>query len=211
MHPNQVFRKAEPEQNIAFAREIGFGMLSMSTQSAPLISHIPFLLSENGALVEFHLVRSNPIARALREKPTEMRLAVQGPHSYISPDWYGVDDQVPTWNYVAVHLTGVAQLVPDQDLNRLLDRQSNEYETRLHPKPVWTTEKMSPGVMERMMRQIVPCRLDVKEIDGTWKFSQNKTDEARLSAAEHVSRSGMGSEIQTLTTMMRSGSPGNQD
>ena len=35
-----------------------------------------------------------------------VRLIVEGPEGYISPDWYGVADQVPTWNYVAVHLVG---------------------------------------------------------------------------------------------------------
>src|SRR6056297_4116552 len=92
MHPNPAFRQADTARNIAFAREQGFGLLAVATGEAPLISHIPFLLSEDGTRAEFHLVRSNPIARLLSAL-LPARLAVQGPHSYVSPDWYG--DVVP--------------------------------------------------------------------------------------------------------------------
>ncbi|WP_371229157.1 FMN-binding negative transcriptional regulator [Roseovarius sp. 2305UL8-3] len=203
MHPNQIFRKTPEARNIAFAREIGFGMLAISTPGAPLISHIPFLLSEDGRLAEFHLVRSNPIARAMKDGAVAARIAVQGPHSYISPDWYGIDDQVPTWNYVAVHLTGDITLAPEEGLLNLLDRQSEGLEARLAPKQPWVTDKVSDGVMERMMRQIVPCRMEVTQIDGTWKFSQNKIDSARHLAADHVDGYGMGSEVRLLAAMMR--------
>lgn len=107
MHPNPIFRQTPEARNVAFARAQGFGVLAVVAEGAPLMSHIPFLLSEDGAVAEFHLVRSNPIARALAA-PLHARLAVVGPHSYVSPDWYGVEDQVPTWNYVAVHLVGMS-------------------------------------------------------------------------------------------------------
>ena len=67
MHPNASFRKETDAQNIDFAREQGFGVLAVTTSDAPLVSHIPFLLSKDGALAEFHLVRSNPIARAFED------------------------------------------------------------------------------------------------------------------------------------------------
>ena len=34
-----------------------------------------------------------------------------GPHAYISPSWYESADVVPTWNYVAVHVSGVLRLI----------------------------------------------------------------------------------------------------
>jgi transcriptional regulator len=70
-----------------------------------MISHVPFVLNANGTEAELHLVRSNPIARAVTG-PTQAVLAVTGPDGYVSPDWYDTPDQVPTWNYVAVHLRG---------------------------------------------------------------------------------------------------------
>ena len=127
MHPNPAFRQTPEDHSLAFAREAGFGLLCVGTDTAPLISHVPFLLAEDGSRAEFHLVRSNPIARLL-SAPVPARLAVSGPHSYISPDWYGLADQVPTWNYVAVHLLGRIEGLPQETLHDLLDRQSAMFE-----------------------------------------------------------------------------------
>ena len=132
---------------------------------------------------------------------------MQGAHSYVSPDWYDVDDQVPTWNYVAVHLTGEVERRPSEEMRDLLDRQSAAYEKRLKPKEPWTTAKMTPEVLDRMMRQIVPCRMQVAKIEGTWKLSQNKPDAVRLNAARHMEGYGFGSEVRILSALMRGVAP----
>ena len=204
MHPNPVFHTQEAQANLDFARTRAFGVLAVASgEAAPMVSHVPFLLDDDGALVHLHLVRSNPIARALRNGALDARIAVSGPDSYVSPDWYGVDDQVPTWNYIAVHLTGVIELRPQAELHALLNRQSAHFETQLAPKAPWTTAKMSDGVMESMMRQIVPCAMRVSGVDGTWKMNQNKPDDVRLRAAEQIDDAGMGAEVATLARMMR--------
>ncbi len=182
MHPNPAFRQTPRDRNIAFARDQGFGLLAVSTDQAPLISHIPFQLSEDGTQATFHLVRSNPICRLVGDG-LPARLAVSGPHGYISPDWYEIDDQVPTWNYVAVHLIGQIHTMPADALHPMLDELSERFEATLDPKPRWRTTKMPKDKMDRMMRQILPFRLEVAEIDGTWKLGQNKPDAARLAAA----------------------------
>ena len=206
MHPNPTFRQETAAQNIRFARDQGFGMLAVTAPGAPLVSHIPFLLSKDGGTAEFHLVRSNPIVRALKA-PLAARLAAQGAHSYVSPDWYDIADQVPTWNYLAVHLIGEIELRPSEEMRDLLDRQSAFYERRLLPKPPWTTGKMTPDVLQRMMRQIVPCRMSVEKIEGTWKLSQNKPDAVRLRAAENMEGYGSGSEVLILSALMRGVAP----
>ncbi|MBE1281943.1 MAG: FMN-binding negative transcriptional regulator [Rhodobacteraceae bacterium] len=200
MHPNPVFHDADQAANLEFARDRAFGVLAVCEDGAPLISHVPFLLSEDGQSVDLHLVRSNPIARLAR-LPIKVRLAVSGPDAYISPDWYGIEDQVPTWNYVAVHLVGTLQLLPDSDFRRLLERQSAFYETRLLPKPPWTLDKMSDEALTRMMRMIVPARISVERVEGTWKLSQNKSEAARTGAAGQVP-GGIGHELEALTKLM---------
>ena len=205
MHPNPVYHDADTAQNLAFARERGFGVLAAQGDAAPMISHVPFLLSADGALAELHLVRSNPIVRALKV-PLQVTLAVSGGDSYVSPDWYGVPAQVPTWNYVAVHLTGVLELRPTKELHDLLDRQSAVYENRLLPKQPWKTAKLTPEVMEKMMRMIVPCRMQINSVDGTWKLGQNKPDAVRDAAADHIAGYGFGSEIDVLAALMRGAS-----
>ncbi|MCY4208584.1 MAG: FMN-binding negative transcriptional regulator [Roseovarius sp.] len=202
MHPNHSFRQTSRSENIAFARDRGFGILAAASKRDPLASHIPFLLSEDGEVVEFHLVRSNPIAR-MPDVPIHARLVVHGPHSYVSPDWYGIENQVPTWNYVAVHLTGEVEPLSADKLRDILERQSAYHESGLAPKPPWTVEKMDPDVLNKLMRQIVPYQMKVSDIQGTWKLNQNKPVSARMQAADEVRKYGQGQEMELLSSFMR--------
>lgn len=202
MHPNPIFRKSDTEKNIAFAQQNSFGTLSINDATGPLIAHIPFLLSNDGTRLEAHLVRSNPIARALTTEQSAV-ICINGPHGYISPDWYGVADQVPTWNYVAVHLRGRLRLLPDDDLRGVLDRLSTSMEQHLLPKPIWSADKMNADALNRMMRQIIPIEMDVEKIDGTWKLGQNKPTDARLGAAEALKNTGFGVNYPELADLMK--------
>lgn len=200
MHPNKVFHTKSEAENIAFATARGFGILSVNGPDVPLMAHVPFIIEGSG--IWLHLLRSNPIARALTE-PRPAVLAVSGPDGYVSPDWYRVDDQVPTWNYVAVHLRGMLERRPDGELRSVLDRLSARFEAELTPKPPWSAEKMTPEVLQRMMRAILPCRLRIESVDGTWKLNQNKPDEVRLRAADELERAQMGADTKTLAGLMR--------
>lgn len=203
MHPNPAFRGTDIAENIDFARARGFGVLALSTDGAPLLSHVPFLLNEDGSAAELHLVRSNPMVRALRE-PQPVRLAISGADSYVSPDWYALDDQVPTWNYVAVHLVGTLAPMPHSELPDLLERLSAHFEAQLLPKPPWTRGKMDNEAFTRMLRMILPYRLTIHDIQGTWKLSQNKPTETRHTAAHHIAAQSTGSETRDLAALMLS-------
>lgn len=202
MHPNHAFRKPDEARNIAFVRARAFGVLAINAEDGPLMSHVPLVLSEDGGTAELHLVRSNPILRLLDE-PRPAIVAVSGGDAYVSPDWYAVDDQVPTWNYVAVHLRGTLSKLPQDALHGVLTRLSAHQETKLLPKTPWTSDKMDQDVYTKMQRQIVPVQLDVAHIDGTWKLSQNKPDDVRLRAADGVEEAGIGLETTPLAAMMR--------
>ncbi|WP_095588148.1 FMN-binding negative transcriptional regulator [Actibacterium ureilyticum] len=200
MHPNPAFRGTPRDANLEFARKRGFGTLCANAADGPILAHVPFLLSEDGAALELHLVRSNPLLKLL---PGPVVMAVSGPDGYVSPDWYGVEDQVPTWNYVAVHLRGTLETRPAGELRDLLDRQSVLFEDRLAPKPPWTTAKMTPEILDRMMRTIIPCRMLVTAVDGTWKLNQNKDDAVRLAAADQIDESDLSIGATALADLMR--------
>lgn len=189
MHPNPAFRQEPRDRHLAFARDRGFGILSVNGPDGPLAAHIPFLLNGDASFADLHLARSNPIARATLPAPA--LLAVSGPDAYISPDWYGphneVPDQVPTWNYVAVHLRGVLEPLPDDALRPHVDALSAAHEDRIEGKRPWTSAKMTPGALPRMLRMILPFRFHVTSVEGTWKLNQNKTPEIRARAAEALS------------------------
>ena len=137
MHPNPAFHTDDDLRNIAFARSRAFGTLATNGVEGPLTAHVPFLLSEDGATLELHLVRSNPIVSAAKTTLPAV-VTVLGPDSYISPDWYDTPDQVPTWNYIAIRLRGSLSLQPQETLHDLLDRQSAHFEEQLTTKAPWT-------------------------------------------------------------------------
>lgn len=204
MHPNPAFRQSPRDLNLAFARSRGFGVLSINGPDGPLAAHVPFLLNDDASFAELHLARSNPIARAALPAPA--LVAVSGPDAYISPDWYGpheqVPDQVPTWNYVAVHLRGTLEPLPEDALRPHVDGLSAEHESRIADKRPWTSAKMSEGAMPRMMRMILPFRFRVTSIEGTWKLNQNKSPEIRARAAEALSHGN--AAAQEIASLIRS-------
>jgi predicted FMN-binding regulatory protein PaiB len=94
-----------------------------------------------------------------------------GPHAYISPRWYEAEHVVPTWNYVAVHVTGILQRIDDAaSLAQIVSRMTDSYERSL-PDP-WSFDPATTFV-ERMVSQIVGFRIEIERIEGKWKMSQN--------------------------------------
>ena len=204
MHPTPAYRRAETAPNLAFARDRGFGVLSINAPDGPLISHVPFVIADGDAHCDLHLVHSNPISRALMAAVTPLAavLAVSGPDAYVSPDWYGLDDQVPTWNYIAVHLRGRLELLAQDALRPHLDALSSEFERCLAPKPQWLTDKVTEDALNRMLRQIRPVRLHIADVQGTWKLGQNKSEAARQAAARHMARSNLAAGATDIASLM---------
>jgi transcriptional regulator len=203
MHPNPAFRQEPRDRNLAFARNRGFGILSVNGPEGPLAAHVPFLLNGDGSIAELHLARSNAIVRA--GLPAPALITVAGPDAYVSPDFYGphteVPDQVPTWNYVAVHLRGVLEPLEEDALRPHVDALSAEHEGRIVGKTPWTSTKMTEGTMPRMMRMILPFRFRVTAVDGTWKLNQNKAPDARARAAAALARGNPAA--QEIAALMR--------
>nr|WP_306267450.1 FMN-binding negative transcriptional regulator [Pararhizobium sp. IMCC3301] len=201
IHPNQAFRKTPQDLLVAFARQRSFGSLALSYENGPLISHIPFQLSQDGTYLEAHPVRSNPMLQLLDEAADAV-IATTGPDGYISPDWYGVDNQVPIWNHVAVHICGKLRKLDESELRGILERLSASMEARLAPKPPWTIDKMDAEIFQRMQRQIVSIAMTVDSIQGTFKLSQNKPDAIRSAAADGVRNGTKGTETAALADLM---------
>ena len=201
MHPNPIYRRTTDARAFDLVRDRAFGQITLMGPDGLLASHIPVLLAPDETTLDMHLVRSNPILRLL-DTPQDALLVVMGPDGYVSPDWYGANDQVPTWNYAAVQIRGTLEALDHATMHDMLDRQSAHFEDQL-PKTPWTTAKMTPDVLEKMMRQIVPCRMTITDVQSTFKLNQNKPDDVRLRAADAMESSGIGMETATLAALMR--------
>lgn len=135
LHSNPAFRKTPTEQGLDFARARGFGVLSANAADGPVMAQVPFLLAANSTHADLHLGRSNAIiVQGLAAKAV---MAVSRPDADIVLDWYGVADQVPTSNKVAVHLRGELTPLPFEELELHLNALSDEFEARLAPKAIW--------------------------------------------------------------------------
>ncbi len=180
MHPNPQFRWEERDALRAFATEIGFGQLFAATPDGPRVAHVPFVFTGEDRIA-FHVARGNGIARHL--DGLEALFVVTGPDAYISPDWYEIDDQVPTWNYLALELQGRVAKLDDAGLTAQADALSALHEARLAPKAPWTRAKMTPGLFEKMRVAITGYEMHITAWRGTAKLGQNKSPEARARVA----------------------------
>jgi transcriptional regulator len=176
MHPNRKFQLADREEMAAIARDVGFGALVVQTPEGLRAVHVPFLLEEDR--FRFHVSRGNAVHGALSQG-CEALLLVEGPHAYISPDWYGLEDRVPTWNYVALEITGPVVPLDSTALAALVDGLSDAHEARLLPKPPWSKDKMSAGRYEGLLKAIAGFELRAMGWRGTAKVDQDKPAEVR--------------------------------
>jgi len=201
MHPNPVFRREPEARALEVARDRGFGILSVAGPDMVLAAQVPFVM--DGGKIACHLVRSNPVARHLKNGPAKALMAIWGPDAYISPDWYGEADKVPTWNYVAVHLRGELSLLPEERLKPHLEALSAEFENRL-PKAPWKLDKLSEETLNSLLRQIVPAEMTIESVDSTFKLNQNRGASARNKAAAVLAAGGTpGMETEALSALMQ--------
>jgi transcriptional regulator len=186
MYTPPVFR-TDDATALAFAQARGFGTLIAVDGGRPVASHLPFLLHADAtgtARIELHVARANPLHDIIARAP-DVLLTVMGADTYISPDWYVSADQVSTWNYVSVHLSGTARLIEQIGNLDHADRLSAHFETQLLPKQPWTSAKMTAARRDAMLRAIVGIEITVTKVEAQWKLGQHKqpADQAGVIAA----------------------------
>lgn len=177
--------KPDRAASLAFAQARGFGTVCAWDGNKPVASSLPFYLSyaDNGTPeVAFHVARHNPLAK-LADGKSRWLMAVTGADAYVSPDWYASPDQVPTWLYQAVHLTGAVRLLSDQELGPHLDALSARFEGWLEPKPPWTASKVTAGRLDALKKAIVGLVMSVDEVEGSFKLNQHKSDVDHVAVA----------------------------
>lgn len=181
MHPARLFHQDDPAILAALVARRGFALLVGVADGRPLVAQAPVLLEDRR--LRFHLSRGNALSAGLQAPGARALAVVAGPDAYVSPDWYGLDDQVPTWNYLSVEMEGPVTAVDDAAATTLLDDLSAHFEATLAPKPVWTRHKMSPGRFDALLGMIVAFEMTVERFEGVWKVGQNKPPEVIAAAA----------------------------
>ncbi|HMG46222.1 MAG TPA: FMN-binding negative transcriptional regulator [Allosphingosinicella sp.] len=175
MHPNRAFAWQDKEAMLALLADIAFCTICVD---GPEVVHVPVVVDAPDR-IRFHVARGNRVKLEGRRA----LLSCLGADAYVSPDWYGVPDQVPTWNYLAVEAEGPLRRLDESELAQLLDDLSAAHEARLAPKSPWTRAKMAPGRFAAMLKAIAGYELTIEDLRGTRKLGQNKPSQAAAAAA----------------------------
>ena len=163
---------------LAFAQARGFGTACAWSGARPIASPLPFYLGygdDGTPRLAFHVARGNPLA-SLADGTTTWLMTVNGADAYVSADWYVSPDQVPTWLYQAVHLTGRVRRMSDRELGPHLDALSAKFEAWLAPKQPWTPSKVTAGRLAGLKKGIVGLLMSVDDVEGSFKLNQHKSD-----------------------------------
>ena len=127
---------------------------------------MPFLFDKVRGVLIGHLARSNPQWQQIQNQ--RVLVTLQGDHAYVSPSWYE-SAGVPTWNYQAVHIEGIAESFADTErLKRVVDTLTEKNESR-YPVP-W-----KPDYAASMLRGIVGVEIDIASVQCKFKLSQNRS------------------------------------
>lgn len=164
------FVNDESEEVHSFIRENSFAIL-ITSGDVIHASHIPLDLSPDGKRLSGHLSKANGQARTMTDG--ELSLSVfNGPHTYISSSWYD-HENVPTWNYIAVHVKGRIKMIEGDELVQRLSTMVEKYEANSQ-NPV-SVQDMSRDYLTKHLNGIIGFDIDIESIEAAYKLSQNRT------------------------------------
>ncbi|MEO7997323.1 MAG: FMN-binding negative transcriptional regulator [Gemmatimonadaceae bacterium] len=194
------FREDDPATLLAFMRAHSFATVVSVVDGVPFATHIPVGIEQRGETIVLtgHVSKANPHVRAFApafsatavgdsaDMPvTQSSLVIfAGPHAYVSPSAYEARESVPTWNYIAVHATGVLHSVlftdTPENMETMLDTMIAQYDP--HYGAQW--RDLPAKFRDGMMRGVVGFEMPVLQLEGKYKLSQNRSahDQAAVQA-----------------------------
>jgi len=181
------FRVHDHADAIAFMQANPFAILVSSTDEGPFATHVPVSVREVGEqlLVRGHVAKANPHWRHLEQHAGCLTI-FHGPHAYVSPSNYSTRENVPTWNYGAVHVYGNARLFASaEELREMLHELIGTFEPAYGGQ--WAS--LSESYRQRMLSHIVGFEIAVTKIEAKFKLSQNRTREEQTNVILSLEKS----------------------
>lgn len=177
MRKNPYYELTDEDELRRLIRESPWATLVSNSSSGLVASHYPILLEEEREELSIvtHVGRPDEKVHELGEH--ELLVIVQGPHGYISSSWYGAHVEVPTWNFIVAHLSGVPEVLEPEENFEVLTRLVDHFEQRVaEPRPLDATPEVAADA-RRDSRGTVGLRLVPTRIVAKRKMSQNKSPE----------------------------------
>jgi len=166
---------------LEISRENNFGTLVSVIENQPFASHLPFQIDNSGDQLWLygHVAKANPHWKHFDD---QMGLAIfEGPHGYISPTWYE-EQGVPTWNYCVVHMRGKLEALTSREPTRDIVEGLSDFHEASNPDP-WI-----PDYPDSMLDAIVGFRMQVTELHGKFKLSQNRSKADRKGVVRELEK-----------------------
>jgi transcriptional regulator len=174
MYIPELYKNENEEEITTFLRNNSFGILVNLLDGQLWATHIPLELEENESekkLLYGHISKDNPQWKGFQSN-ADILAIFSGPHSYISSSWYEKEN-VPTWNYIAVHVYGKIKIIEGDDVIASLKRLTDKYEQN-SKNPV-RLEDLSEKTM-RQVAGIVAFEIEIDRIEAVKKMSQNRKE-----------------------------------
>jgi len=171
MYIPKIYENTNLEEVKQFVQNNSFGILVTHQNGKPLATHIPLELSQNkdgNDVLVGHISKANPQWHNFKDEGDVLAI-FNGPHSYISSSWYDFEE-VPTWNYIAVHIYGSIKTIEGEALYNSLKKLMEKYESG-SKNPV-KIEDMSDKTM-RQINGIIGFEIEITDIQAAYKLSQN--------------------------------------
>jgi len=186
MYVPKLYREEDRDKILEFLRQNNFPALVTHDGEKPIATHLPVEVveGEDGALTILgHMSRANPQWKSFGEQ--EVLLIFQGAHTYISPRWYD-HVNVPTWNYMMVHVYGKVRLVDGDELYSLLSGLVKNHEAQAS----YSLEGLPQDFVQKEMSGVVGFAVNVMRVDAGYKLSQNRNDADHENIIRELERRG---------------------
>ena len=191
MYIPQHYKNQNIEEVKEFISNNSFGILINHQNGKPWATHIPLELdkgiSGNDILIG-HIAKANSQWKYFVENE-EVLCIFNGPHSYVSSSWY-TEEEVPTWNYIAVHVYGKLKIQDEKALMASLHKLVDKYE-QLSENPI-SLDNMSKNTL-RQVKGVIGFEIEISEIQAAYKLSQGRTHDHPKIIQELEKRGASGS------------------
>jgi transcriptional regulator len=187
---NPYYELTDENEIRRLIRENPWAVLVSNSSAGLVASHYPILLEEEREELSIvtHVGRPDEKVHELGEH--ELLVIVQGPHGYISSSWYGAHIEVPTWNFIVAHLSGVPEVLEPEENFEVLTRLVDHFEQRVaDPRPLDASPEIAADA-RRDSRGTVGLRLVPTRIVAKRKMSQNKSPEIVATVLDELEADG---------------------
>ena len=174
MYTPKHYKNENTHEIKAFIRENSFGILVNILDQKPWATHIPLVLEEVDGrdYLVGHIAKANPQWQQFSNNAPVLCI-FNGPHAYISSSWYK-EEEVPTWNYIAVHVYGKLQVLTEEETLASLHKLVEIHEASVdNPIDLNTFSKATM----RQVKGVVGFKIEVEEYQATYKLSQTRTED----------------------------------